>query len=70
MIRLMPRIRDIHVPANTTPASLQISHRKFPLRNTMLVTQLPAQDSGLLYRGPHPRVKPLLPRIGMPWNTE
>lgn len=70
MIRLMPRIRNIHVPANTPPASLQISHRKFPLRNTMLVTQLPAQDSGLLYRGPHPRVKPLLPRIGMPWNTE
>ena len=70
MIRLMPRIRNIHMPANTPFTGLQIGHRQFPFRNTMLVTQLPAQDSGLLYRGPHPRIQPLLPRVSMPRYTE
>lgn len=31
----------------------------------MLVTQPPTQHSGLLHRRPHPRVKPLLPRVSM-----
>lgn len=66
MIRLMPRIRHIHMPANTPPASLQIGSRQFPFRNTMLVTQLPAQHRGTLHRGPHPRIQPLLPRVSMP----
>lgn len=70
MIRLMPRIRHISVPANTPPTSLQIGHRQFPFRNTMLVTQLPTQDGGLLHRGPHLRIQPLLPRVGMPRYTE
>lgn len=70
MIRLMPRIRHIHMPTHTPPASLQISHRKLPLRNTILVTQLPAQHRGTLHRRPHPRIKPLLPSVSMPWHTE
>ena len=63
----MPRIRHIHVAAHTPPASLQIGHRQFPFRNTMLVTQLPAQHRGTLHRGPHPRIKPLLTSVSMPW---
>lgn len=70
MIRLMPRIRNIHMPANTPFTGLQISHRQFPLRNTMLITQLPTQDGGPLHRGPHPRIKPLLPSVSMPRYTE
>ena len=70
MIRLMPRIRHISMPANTPPASLQIGHRQFPLRNTMLVTQLPAQHRGTLHSRPHPRIKPLLPSVSMPRHTE
>ena len=70
MIRLMPRIRNIHMPANTPFTVLQISHRQFPLRNTMLITQLPTQDGGPLHRGPHPRIKPLLPSVSMPRYTE
>lgn len=70
MIRLMPRIRHISVPANTPPAGLQIGHRQFSFRNTMLVTQLPTQDGGTLHGGPHPRIQPLLPRVSMPWHTE
>lgn len=70
MIRLMPRIRHIHMPANTPPAGLQIGHRQFSFRNTMLVTQLPAQDSRPFHRGPHLRIKPLLTSVSMPWHTE
>ena len=70
MIRLMPRIRHIHMPANTTFTGLQIGHRQFPFRNTMLVTQLPTQDGGTLHRGPHLRIKPLLPSVSMPRHTE
>ena len=70
MIRLMPRIRHIHVAAHTPPASLQIGHRQFPFRNTILVTQLPAQHRGTLHGRPHARIQPLLPRVSMPWHTE
>lgn len=70
MIRLMPRIRNIHMPAHTPFTGLQIGHRQFSFRNTMLVTQLPAQDSGPLHRGPHLRIKPLLPSVSMAWHTE
>lgn len=66
MIRLMPRIRNIHVAAHTTPASLQIGSRQFPFRDTIFVTQLPAQHGSLLHRRPHPRIKPLLPSVSMP----
>lgn len=66
MIRLMPRIRNIHMPANTPPASLQIGHRQFPLRNAIFVTQLPTQHSRLLHRRPHARIKPLLTSVSMP----
>ena len=70
MIRLMPRIRHISVPADAPPTSLQIGYAKLPFRNTMLVTQLPTQDGGTLHSGPHPRVKPLLPRVSMAWHPE
>lgn len=67
MIRLMPRIRNIHMPAHTPPAGLQIGSRQFPFRNTMLVTQLPAQHSGPLHGRPHARIKPLLTSVSMAW---
>ena len=70
MIRLMPRIRNIRMPANTTPASLQIGHRQFPFRNIIFVTQLSTQHSRLLHRRPNPGVKPLLPSVSMPWHPE
>ena len=70
MIRLMPRIRHIHVAAHTPPASLQIGSRQFPFRNTMLVTQLPAQHRRTLHSRPHARIKPLLTSVSMPWHTE
>lgn len=70
MIRLMPRIRHISMPAHTPPASLQIGHRQFPLRNTMLVTQLPAQHRRPLNGRPHPRIEPLLLSVSMAWHTE
>lgn len=70
MIRLMPRIRNIHMPANTPPTGLQIGHREFPFRNTMLVTQASTQDGGTLNRRPHPRIKPLLTSVSMPWHPE
>ena len=70
MIRLMPRIRHIHMAANTPFTGLQIRYGQLPFRNTMPVTQLPTQDGGLLHRRPHPRIKPLLPSISMPWHTE
>ena len=70
MIRLVPRIRHIHMAAHTPPASLQIGSRQFPFRNTIFVTQLPAQHRRTLHRGPHPRIKPLLPRVSMPWHPE
>lgn len=70
MIRLMPRIRHIHMPANTTPASLQIGCTKLPLRNIIFVTQTSTQDSGLLHRGPHARIQPLLPSVSMPRHTK
>lgn len=66
----MPRIRNIHMPANTPPASLQIGHRQFPFRNTMLVTQTSTQDGGTLNRRPHPRIQPLLTSVSMPWHPE
>lgn len=66
MIRLMPRIRNIHMPANTPPASLQIGCTKLPLWNIIFVTQTSTQDGGTLNRRPHPGVKPLLPSISMP----
>lgn len=70
MIRLMPRIRNIHMPANTTFTGLQIGYAKLPLRNVIFVTQLPAQHGGLLYSRPHPRIKPLLPSVSMPRHTK
>lgn len=70
MIRLMPRIRNIHMPADAPPAGLQIGHRQFPFRNTMLVTQLPAQHRSPLNGRPHPRIQPLLTSVSMPWHTE
>lgn len=70
MIRLMPRIRNIHMPAHTTPASLQIDCTKLPLRNIIFVTQLPTQHSGLLHGRPHARIQPLPPRVGVPWHPE
>ena len=70
MIRLMPRIRHIHMAAHAPPASLQIGYAKLPLRNIVFITQLPAQHGSFLHRGPHPGVKPLLPSIGVPWNPE
>lgn len=70
MIRLMPRIRHISMPADAPPTGLQIGHRQFPLWNTMLVTQPPTQHSSLLHRRPHLRIKPLLPSVSMPWHTE
>ena len=70
MIRLMPRIRHISVPADAPPTSLQIGYRQFPFRNTMLVTQLPTQHSRTLHRGPHLRIKPLLPRVSMARHPE
>ena len=70
MIRLMPRIRHISMPADAPPTGLQIGHRQFPFRNAMLVTQLPAQHRSTLHRRPHLRIKPLLPRVSMPWYPE
>ena len=70
MIRLMPRIRNIHMPAHTPPASLQIGCTKLPLWNIIFVTQTSTQDGGLLYGRPHARIKPLLPSVSMPWHTE
>ena len=70
MIRLMPRIRHIHMPANTPFTGLQIGYAKLPFRNTMLVTQTPAQHSGTLHRGPHARIQPLLTSVSMAWHTE
>lgn len=70
MIRLMPRIRNIHMPAHTPPASLQIGSRQFPFRNIIFVTQTSTQDGSLLHRRPHSRIQPLLPRVSMPWHTE
>ena len=70
MIRLMPRICNIHMAAHTPLAGLQIGHRQFPLRNMIFVTQLPAQHGSFLHRGPHLRRQPLLPSISMPRHTE
>lgn len=70
MIRLMPRIRHIGVAAHTPPASLQIGCTKFPFRNTIFVTQLPAQHRSTLNSRPHPRIKPLLTSVSMPRHTE
>lgn len=70
MIRLMPRISNIHMAANTTFPGLQITRRQFPFRNIIFVTQTSTQDGGLLYGRPHPRIKPLLPSVSMPWHTE
>lgn len=70
MIRLMPRIRNIHMPAHAPLTGLQITRRQFPFRNTILVTQPPTQDGGLLYGRPHPRIQPLLTSVSMPWHTE
>ena len=66
MIRLVPRIRNIHVAANTTFTGLQIGCTKLPLWNIIFVTQLPAQHRGTLHRRPHARIQPLLPSVGMP----
>lgn len=70
MIRLMPRIRHISMPAHTPPTSLQIGYAKLPFRNTILVTQLPTQHRRPLHRGPHARIQPLLTSVSMPWHTE
>lgn len=70
MIRLVPRIRHISVPADAPPTRFQIGYAKLPFRNTMLVTQLPTQHSRTLHRRPHPRIQPLLPRVSMTWHTE
>lgn len=70
MIRLMPRIRHIHMPAHTPPTSLQIGCTKLPLRNIILVTQLPAQHRRLLHGRPHARIQPLLPSVSMPRHPE
>jgi len=70
MIRLMPRIRHIHMPAHTPPASLQIGCTKLPFRNIIFVTQLPAQDSRLLNCRPHARIQPLLTSVSMPRHPE
>lgn len=70
MIRLMPRIRNIHMPANTPPASLQIGCTKLPFRNIIFVTQTSTQDGGTLNRRPHPRIQPPLPSVSMAWHTE
>lgn len=70
MIRLVPRIRNIHMPANTTFTGLQIGCAKLPLWNIIFVTQLPAQHRGTLNRRPHPRIKPLLPSVSMTRHTE
>lgn len=66
MIRLMPRIRHIHMPAHTPPAGLQIGCTKLPLRNIIFVTQTSTQDGGLLHRRPNLRRQPLLPSVSMP----
>jgi len=65
MIRLMPRIRNIHMPTDAPPASLQIGCTKLPLRNIIFVTQTSTQDGGLLYGRPHARIQPLLPCVSM-----
>ena len=70
MIRLMPRIRHIHMAAHTPPTSLQIGCTKLPLRNIIFVTQTSTQDGSLLHRRPHPRIKPLLPSVSMPRHPE
>ena len=70
MIRLMPRIRHIHMPANTPFTGLQIGCTKLPFRNIIFVTQTSTQDGSLLHRRPHLRVKPLLPSVSMPRYTE
>lgn len=66
MIRLMPRIRNIHMPTHTPPASLQIGCTKLPFRNIIFVTQTSTQDGGTLHRRPHARIKPLLTSVSMP----
>ena len=70
MIRLMPRIRNIHMATHTPPASLQIGCTKLPLWNIIFVTQTSTQDRGTLNRRPHARIKPLLPSVSMPRNPE
>lgn len=70
MIRLMPRIRNIHMPAHAPPASLQITRRQFPLRNIIFVTQTSTQHGSLLHSRPHPRIQPLLPSVSMPWHPK
>ena len=70
MIRLMPRIRHIGVAAHTPPASLQIGCTKLPLWNIIFVTQTSTQDGGTLNGRPHPRIKPLLTSVSVPWYTE
>lgn len=70
MIRLMPRIRNIHMPTNTPPASLQIGCTKLPFRNIIFVTQTPTQHCGTLHRRPHARIKPLLTSVSMPRHPE
>lgn len=66
----MPRIRHIHVAANTPPASLQIGCTKLPFRNIIFVTQTSTQDGGTLNRRPHARIQPLLTSVSMPWHPE
>lgn len=70
MIRLMPRIRHIHMAAHTPPASLQIGCTKLPLWNIIFVTQTSTQDGGTLNRRPHARIQPLLTSVSMPWHPE
>lgn len=66
----MPRIRHIHVAANTTFTGLQIGCTKLPFRNVIFVTQMSTQDGGTLHRRPHPRIKPLLTSVSMARHTE
>lgn len=70
MIRLVPRIRHIHMPANTTFTGLQIGCTKLPFRNVIFVTQTSTQDGSLLHSRPHPRIKPLLTSVSMPRHPE
>lgn len=70
MIRLVPRIRNIHMPAHAPSASLQIGCAKLPFRNVIFVTQLTAQDSSLLHRRPRLGRQPLLPSVSMPRHPE
>jgi hypothetical protein len=70
MIRLMPRIRNIHMPANTPFTGLQIGCTKLPFRNVIFVTQTSTQDGGPFHGRPHLGRQPLLPRVCMPRYTE